>query len=272
MHDDLKDIIDEKSVKKEGLLILKGLLLLLPFCIAIIIYIYNDPFKELRLYDNYDYSIIFQNEGAASWHKYKLYCNKEHYDSFILGNSCTMAYRGEEWKKYINGSPFRLFGNDESIVDVYYKLKALDKQKGQKINNVLLVIDKSIFKYGTLRNSFMHILPPEVSGLSELRYQVSFIQGFFMPKFIIPYIDYLEFHHYRNNTMKGVINPVAYAHYGTMNNALNPKERRIILEKEKYWQTPEWKHLLSDGRSFKYSPRCIYSLQRGLFAENKSDL
>ena len=45
-------------------------------------------------------------------------------DSYIMGNSCTMAYQCHEWEKYLHGGrAVRLFGNAESLAAVCLKLK-----------------------------------------------------------------------------------------------------------------------------------------------------
>jgi len=258
----IKHIIDLKSVKEEYLLLFKGFLLLFPFMVVITMYIHEDPFKVLRTYQDYDYSQVFQNEGAIGWYKYKLYRDEAHYDSFIMGNSCTMAFFGYDWKKYIQGSPFRFFSNAESLADLYYKLSALDNQKSQPIRNLLIVLDRSLLKKDYISSGFMHVMPPEVSHISKMRYQEAYIQGFFTPRFFIPYVDYKIFHVYRRGTMKGIINPITFAHYGEMNDAVSFHEKEIKDEGEKYWQTEYWQEIF-EKQSERYTyPQCIYGLQK----------
>jgi hypothetical protein len=265
----IKDLIDEKAVEREGLLVVKGLLLLLPFVIAIVFYVREDPFKVLRSYDDYDHTCIFQNEGATAWYKYKKFRSRAHYDSFIMGNSCTMAFRADDWNKYIHGSSFRLFSNAESVGDLYNKLAALDNQKDQPIRNVLIVLDRQLLRYGFVRTGFMHVMPPEVSHIGMLRYQMEYVQGFFNPQFTLAYLGYAITHTYRPS-MKGIINPNGCAHCGMSNDAVNPREEQIRWQKERYWHDKEWQRLLSTRRSGKVYPRTIYSLQRSYLLKIKA--
>ena len=61
-------------------------------------------FKVLREYKKYDNDPIFLNEDYIGWKTYKNYRDSLHFDSFILGNSCTMAFLTSDWEKYLNGS------------------------------------------------------------------------------------------------------------------------------------------------------------------------
>lgn len=211
----------------------------LPFILLIALYFINDPFMVLHRYTDYDHSYVEQNQGAVGWYKYKLYRNKVHYDSFIMGNSCTMSYTGKEWKKYINGTPFRFFSNSEKLPNMLEKLQALDRQPDQPINNLLLIIDNTTLKDQKQDNCF-HIMPPEVSHVSQLKYQFTFLQGFFMPNFFCPYIEYCFTHHYKNS-MHGVINEKGMSHLGIYNDAVNNAEDNIRLEGNKFWSNrKEW--------------------------------
>ena len=97
-------------------LYVKVLLLAFPFIVCLGVYIYNDPFMVIKHYDDYDHPVVMiQSEGPIGWYKYKNYRDTMHYDSFIMGSSCTMAFQSSEWKKYIKGSPFRLFSNSEGL-------------------------------------------------------------------------------------------------------------------------------------------------------------
>ena len=84
--------------------IIKCVLFLVPFFVLAGFYFYDDPFKVLREYKKYDNDPIFLNEDYIGWKTYKNYRDSLHFDSFILGNSCTMAFLTSDWEKYLNGS------------------------------------------------------------------------------------------------------------------------------------------------------------------------
>ena len=58
----------------------------------IALYVYDDPFMVLHQYDVYD-SDVKLNEHHVGWQIYKNNNDSVHFNSFILGNSCTMAFR-----------------------------------------------------------------------------------------------------------------------------------------------------------------------------------
>lgn len=117
-------------------------ILLTPFIALLVVYFLNDPFMVLRHYNRYDNSPVMLNEGYIGWQMYINNRDSIAFDSFIMGNSCTMAYQCHEWEKYLDGGrAVRLFGNAESIAAISKKLQALERN-GAEIKNLLLILDK----------------------------------------------------------------------------------------------------------------------------------
>lgn len=108
--------------------ILKLFIFLIPFISLLAVYFLNDPFMVLKHYDRYDNSPVMLNESYIGWQMYMNNRDSIAFDSFIMGNSCTMAYPCREWEKYLNGGrAIRLFGNAESIAAICKKLQALEE-------------------------------------------------------------------------------------------------------------------------------------------------
>lgn len=124
----------------------KCLVISLPVLLLVAFYAYKDPFMVLHSYTDYDHSWVVQDEGAVAWEKYKQQRQSYHYDSFVMGTSCTKAFPCSIWQRHINGHPFRFFSNAEGLGDVSLKLEALEEQPGQKIENLLLVVERSFFE------------------------------------------------------------------------------------------------------------------------------
>lgn len=214
-------------------LIIRIVLLCIPFFALLFLYFKEDPFMVLRKYNNYDSSVVL-NEGTVGWNMYKNNKDSIHYNSFIMGNSCTMAFQCAEWEKYLNnGKAFRLFGNAEAIIAVYKKLLALEKEKAE-IKNVLLILDRKTLLKVHLQSGYCNILPPEISGTSYASYQMAFVQSFFTPEILLPYLRYKITGHYVSS-MNGVINPYGRVRNPENNDALNPREKMIMEEGEQYW-------------------------------------
>ncbi|MFQ7113162.1 hypothetical protein [Hallella bergensis] len=218
---------------------LKVILLSFPFLLLIAYYVIKDPFMVIRSYTDYDHSKICLSEGAVGWIKYKQQRAHTHYDSFIMGSSCTKAFNTTDWKQYINGTPFRFFGNNERLGDVLLKLEALDKQPHQTIKHLLIVADYGLLAHAENEQGLNHIVPPEVSGKSYMSYQLSFLQGFLSYDFLSKYLTFQWTQQYQPN-MNGVINKDSCQRTRLSNDAILPAEKIIATQKEKFWQTPDW--------------------------------
>ena len=215
--------------------IIKCVLFLVPFFVLAGFYFYDDPFKVLREYKKYDNDPIFLNEDYIGWKTYKNYRDSLHFDSFILGNSCTMAFLTSDWEKHLNGSKaIRLYGTAERLAAVHRKVMALDKEE-EHIANVLLIVDATLLREYQLSTGYMHLLPPEVSGMNKFKFQSQFTQEFFNPKFLVPYMDYRVCRRYRNY-MRGIVNPDKNIRNVVTNDLWNPREHEIEQLGDHYWE------------------------------------
>lgn len=240
---------------------IKSLLIALPFLLLVGYYVAADPFMVLHSYTDYDHSRVYQSEGTISWLKYKRFRALRHYDSFVMGTSTTMSFQTTYWSKYIQGSPFRMFGNNETIGDIALKLEALDRQEGQKIKNILIVLEANSLAKPQPQSGIMHAVPPEVSGQSECVFQAMFLQSFFTPKFLFPYLQY-QFTHQYTHKMKGVIEPTLPTRATYTNDAVIDADNQIKATGEKYWTDGPGKPLKEHTYTVRTAPQYIYSQQR----------
>ena len=224
-------------------LYVKVLLLAFPFIVCLGVYIYNDPFMVIKHYDDYDHPVVMiQSEGPIGWYKYKNYRDTMHYDSFIMGSSCTMAFQSSEWKKYIKGSPFRLFSNSEGLGDMLIKLEALDRQPNQPIKNLLIITEPVMLNLTVEQRGVMHIMPPEVSGKSVAYYQSTFLQGFFRKEFFSAYMTYLFKKEY-DSSMNRIINNVGQNRTRYTNDEILHIQNKIDSLGERFYETEDWKKI-----------------------------
>jgi membrane protein len=174
--------------------LLKTLLVALPVIVLITFYVVKDPFMILREYDDYDHpECVLTNVGYISWLKFKKNNPSKHYDSFILGASCTAMYQSVYWRKHIEGSVIRLTANNNSLYELAEILEALEKQPNQKINNVLIVSDPTLLADDKEGKGFSHIFPTEVSGKSVLSSHLICLKGLFKFPFLTACIKYYCF-------------------------------------------------------------------------------
>jgi hypothetical protein len=225
----------ESMTKNKVVFALKCGALIFPFVVLLLVYLYTDPFMVLRHYKIYDKSYMYPNEHYVEWQTYMSNRDSLHFDSFIMGNSCTMGIQCAAWEKYLDKGDraFRMFGNGETLSAVYAKLQALERHHAD-IRHVMLVLDRNLLSDGMDGNGVYRLLPPGITGQNRFAFQVVFLQSFFTPKYLFPYCEYGLTHHFRKS-MRAVINP-----YGEIRNpvncdAWNPRERAIRREGMRYW-------------------------------------
>lgn len=138
---------------------------IIPFVALFFLYIILDPFKVIWHYDNY-----YCNIGGALNRNFVStmnYLNKKdiyHYDSFIFGNSRSLFYMVNDWKKYIpaESSCYHFSESGGSVHGLLYKLKLIDSLN-QKINNALIVLDCDLL--GRIdQDGAIVIMPPALTN------------------------------------------------------------------------------------------------------------
>ncbi len=175
-------------------LLCKVFALALPFFFLLGSFVVVDPFMIIKDYKDYDHpraNFGLQNLGYISWLKFKKNNPSKHYDSFILGASCTLTYQSKYWKEYINGSVFRLPSNDENLYEIVNLLEALEKQPHQKIRNILIVSEPRLLAIDEETKGIMHTFPREVSGRSIFSLGTDYVKGFFSMPFNYSYMKYV---------------------------------------------------------------------------------
>ena len=132
-----------KPFLKKLLRFLTPILVLLT--VFLLLYVYNDPFKVLKPYDDYSYSRVFTNRDFVSTAMFIKQYPKHKYNSFIFGSSRTMAYRPEVWGRYVDADSgiFVFDAAGESVYGIYHKLKYLDSEKIE-LKNIWLERNLSI--------------------------------------------------------------------------------------------------------------------------------
>lgn len=215
-------------------LVRKSLWFALPFWALMALYVYDDPFMVLRKYDLYD-SDVMLNEQHVGWQIYRNHKDSVHFNSFILGNSCTMAFRCAEWEKYLSPGDhaIRLFGNGESLKAISLKLHALDKE-GAEIKNVLMILDRTSLSRLSPLSGYGNVLPAAVSGDSPFIVQMEFMQAFAMPDFLFPYLKYKITGSVEPDMKR--MNPYGRIRDSRNNDSFNPREKMIEQEGEAYWK------------------------------------
>ncbi len=215
--------------------LVKLLLFFTPFVPLVVIYFVNDPFMKLHTYKRFDQSRMFLDEAYVGWRNILMNKDSLGFNSFIMGNSCTMAYNTREWEKHLDkGSvAVRFFDNAESLGGVYQKLESLDSI-GIPIKNVLVVFDRKSLLSPYPLDKTKNLYSPEAAGISEMEFQLKSLQAFLYPSVLLPYLEYSITGKYKSS-MKKVILEVPTIREPYTNNFINPREKEIQRKGELYW-------------------------------------
>jgi len=178
---------------------------------------------------------VMLNEEMVGWNIYRNNRDSIPFNSFILGNSCTMAFPCRMWEQHLDPGDraIRLFGNGESMRAIYLKLQALERDSAE-LKNVLLVLDGTSLSRSQVQSGYSFLLPPEVSGQSLVGVQLKLLQTFALPNFLFAYLRY-RMTGTISSSMK-YMNPYGRIRNPQNNDALNPRERLIDEQQEAYWR------------------------------------
>lgn len=195
---DKHSFISNSSMKR---FVIKILLFFFSFVMFVIgTFVILDPFRIVWHYDEYYKGTrIGINRGFVSTMVYINQKDKYNYDSFIFGNSRSIAYYEDEWKKYIpqNSSVFHFDASGGSVAGLYYKVKYIDEHGG-KLKNALLILDHDLLGT-TERTGDLFRTAPELEGYKNLfPFLKDHFEAFTTYDFIYALIDFYLSNEYKD--------------------------------------------------------------------------
>ncbi|MGB5989993.1 MAG: hypothetical protein WBG43_09655 [Marinifilaceae bacterium] len=213
----------------------KIFVLSLPFIFLVGVFIYTDPFKVINNYKEFNSDPFSLNQSYVCWQNYLNNRDSMKYDSFLLGNSCSMAYRMADWKEHIGDSqPISLMGSGESLYSINAKIKKLSSM-GIPVRNIIILMDNSILKYVSKPIKHTFLLHYDITGDSKISFQSTFLQAFLNPNILIPYLDYLFFGE-KKAYMNGIIGSSKVLRNKLTNDLYNPREEEIKVDSLTYYK------------------------------------
>lgn len=232
----MKKILNTFKEDKPNIYFLfKVFILCLPFIPLIVMFFICDPYMVLKEYKRFDHSIVSLNEGHVGWQNYMNNRDSLSYNSFIMGNSCTMAFKTDEWEKYLpeKSVAVRFFENGESMAGVLQKVEALEKV-GTQLDNILVVLDAKSFEDIIPSQKTKYIFSYKVAGISRLQFTLRNLQSFLKPKIALPFLEYKLTGRISSNTryFNFGVGPIREPY---TNNFINPREKEIERDGEMYW-------------------------------------
>ncbi len=167
---------------------------LLSFPVLLIgaIYLIEDPFKVL-----YSYSVYYESGKPSyipinrDWVSTKMFLLNYpiyKYNSIIFGNSRSIFYEVEDWKKYISSNEcFHFDASGESIYGIYKKVLFLNSNE-IKIKNAIIVLDYETLNVVTNSGGRIFLKHPAVSKDGYLMFQIESLKAFFSSDFLKGYL------------------------------------------------------------------------------------
>lgn len=210
---------------------------IIPLLTLFSLYIYFDPFRVLRHYNDYSYPYVIPNRDYISTTMFINNYKNYNYNSFILGSSRTLAFRPNSWRNYLSDSdtPFMFDASGESIYGIYTKLKFLDSLNIE-IKNTLIILCRDVtFSNSENHKGHLFIKDPLTSGESSLSFHLTFLKAYLSKKFLFNFYSYKIIGTYKPY-MSGYIENRKIT-FDTLTNEINiiDQETEIIENPNEYY-------------------------------------
>ena len=175
------------------------LLFSLPFGLLIVWYVLLDPFKVIWQYEVYyePGDFVGINRGYVSTMHYVNHKDIYHFDSFVFGNSRSIAFYEEEWRKYLSKSSvcYHFDESGGSVGGIFYKIRYINKNGYLK--NALLVVDYQLLSRNE-QNGHLSFLPPILKDYQNIfAFHRENFSAFYDLEFLRAFIDYKFSHVYK---------------------------------------------------------------------------
>ncbi|GAB2865681.1 hypothetical protein [Hymenobacter ruber] len=202
-----------------GKLLLNVFLLTLPFSAVVASYLVLDPFQVLYHYDAFATQVI-PNRDYVSTEMFVNNYPRHRYQSFILGNSRTLAFAVRDWVKYTHDPlSFHYDALAESLFGVWKKLQFLENQ-GAGLNNVLIICDPQLLAQTRDVDSHLFRKDPRLTGELPFRFQLSFFRA---------YLARFFFFHFWKLKLTGQVTPGMEDLFNTRGGGIAPVTNDMLL-------------------------------------------
>ncbi len=184
---------DNRSITR---FLLRSALAATPLLLLIVAYIVLDPLKIVN--PPYPYftgtweTELGWNKGWVSVTAFEQGNKYNRYNSFIFGSSISIAYRAEDWSKYLpdNATIFHFDSSKEHINGILKKLQYLDKNK-VSIHNALIVLDPQTFRERK-NDGYPFYIPPQFTGwYTYPKFHYTYFKYFMNRDFLTSYIPFM---------------------------------------------------------------------------------
>ena len=172
-----------------------------PLLFLCVTYVMLDPFQVLYPRDYfYKHCHVEPDRDYVTTEVFLKNSRTIPYDSFIFGNSRSLAFRASEWIKHIDArASYHYDASDESLYGVWAKFKFLDSRE-QTMRNVLWIVDAELLEQigeTPKEKSHLSLKHPALTGMSWSQFHTIEFGAYFQRLFFLKYLDYRLFGEYR---------------------------------------------------------------------------
>lgn len=167
---------------------LKAALLAVPGVLLVVAYVVLDPFMVLYSYPAEDYyraQDLVPNRDYISTEIWKRRMPDRRYDSYIFGNSRSLAFLAADWQKVVGShAAYHYDASQETLFGIVGKLRFLERS-GAPLRHALLVVDDSILRATGDSGGHLFIKHPQVSGRAAIYFHAEAFKAYLARLFAI---------------------------------------------------------------------------------------
>lgn len=204
---------------------------------SLVVYVVIDPFKVIGKYENYyePSDFVSVNRGYVSAMHFINTKDSRGYNSFIFGNSRSIAFHEKEWKKYISKSAV-CYHFDEfvgSVGHLYYEMDYVSKYR--TIENALIILDPSMLSRTTFDGHLYDLCPALNDNHDYLKFHLGSYKAFYCFGFLRSYIDYVLHGEYKPYMKDYIIDKAWRRGYDPSNNEMCWVRQEESIERGDYY-------------------------------------
>ena len=165
------------------------------FTLTVIPFFVLDPFQivhpmhgcEVNYFDGHG---IYPNVDHCATQKLLSEPEKNKFTSFVLGNSRALGFRARDVAPYLGGKlPYFFAAPAESLFGLSKKIQFFDRTV-PRLENLLLVLDRSVFWNLKNYTGRIFIKDPATSGESIFAFYGAYVHDYFSNLFYLKYLDF----------------------------------------------------------------------------------
>lgn len=238
-------------------------LFLIPLYILLGVYIICDPFKVIFPYESFYKSgeppYVTSNRCYTSTATFDRYRKSNKYDSYIFGNSRSIFYEVDDWKKHIgeDASCFHFDGSSETLYAIDQKIKYINN-KHQPFKNALFVLDYETLSTTIPLESHLFAVAPQLTGYRNwFTFHAAFIKAFLSPRFLCSYIDFRINREVKEYMKKGNLLDDRPIYYDLSTNEEKYLHFEKLIAEDKYYTETKKAVFYNRDTTEHYSPPAI---------------